>query len=476
MASAISLFRSFLTLSFGNVAAQFLMLIAFAAIGRQLGPSDFGWWSFSYVLMLYLFRLNEFGLEVMGVRAIASGRAVPAERISLVLGTRFILAILLFLGAVLACVVGIIPGEARLLVVLFSLAVFPVALTIEWAYEAIQQFQFVSVARITKSILFVGFVLLGMHGASASITTAIIYGASLAVPVVYLLADSRRRFGEIRLDFNWAHSKGLLKESLPVGLATFLSQYALFFATTFLGYVDSAANVGFFAAAQRLIVFVWAYGIVASNRVVLPTLSRLHRDSEEAFNQFVVKATRLFILVALPIGVLGTIASSDLIDLVYGTSFASSSGSFRVLLWVLVIAVSRSPFEISYWASDRQWIYVRRMLLLAAAHTVAVPVGYIMDGIRGVAIGMFVAEAFYTVFLIFRGQIMWPRSILGTVARALLASAVAFVIAAVGALPIVISVVVCGLAYVATLVVAGEFTREDRAMVLGLFNWRQSQM
>jgi len=467
--SGKSLVRSFITLSFGNVLAQFILLIAFAALGRALGPDEFGWWSFSYAYMLYLFRLGEFGLEVMGVRAIAGGSSSSVSRISSVLTTRFLLAVLLFFCALLANALGIIPAQARTLFLLLSLAVFPVGLSLEWAYEAIQRFEFVSAARVMKAVLFTALVLTTVRGSESSVSSAMFYVLSLVFPAVFLLIDSGRRFGKLPLGFNWGESKALLKEAFPVGVATFLSQYSLFFATTFLGYVASAADVGFFSAAHRLIVFVWAYGIVASNRVLLPTLSRLHRESHEAFDLFVIRATRLFLIMAFPIGVLGTLTSRDIVELVFGQSFSPASPVFEVLVWVLVIAISRSAAEISYWASDRQRLYVSRILLLGVLHTVGVPVGYYLDGLRGVAIGMLCAESLYSVWLVWGARIAWNRSISVTLARVAVASSITLVgllVVSMSALP---SILVGIVVYVGLLVAAREFTSADCEMVRALF-------
>ena len=463
-----SLIRSFLTLSVGNVGSQLVLLVAVAAIGRALGPEGFGWWSFSYVLVLYMFRLNEFGLEVMGVRAIASGGSTAAERIGSVLSTRLLLAVVLFFCAVLAGIIGIIPTEARVLVLIFALAVFPVAFTLEWVYEAIQRFNFVSIARIMKAIIFVVLVLFAVRDASSARYAAAFYVVSLTVPAIFLVADAARRFGSIRLGFDLQQSVTLLRESFPVGLATFFSQYALFFATTFLGYVATATDVGLFSAAHRLIVFVWAYGIVASNRVILPTLSRLHQESREAFDSFVNKVTRTLLLLALPVGILGTVAAQGVVTLVYGQTFASASTAFRVLLWVLVIAISRSAVEISFWASDRQWLYVRRMLLLVFAHSVAVPIGYFLDGLPGVAIGMLCAEVFYTVRLILGAKIVWSRSILLTLGKVLVVSALTYGVLSVASLAFIPTIAAGAVTYALLLFAVGELSQEDLALFRGL--------
>jgi O-antigen/teichoic acid export membrane protein len=422
--------------------------------------------------MLYLFRLDEFGLEVMGVRAIARGQTPAVTRISTVLTTRLFLALVLFSCALFASTLGLIPAQARLLVIVLSVAVFPLALTLEWAYEAIQRFEFVSLARVMKAVLFVGLVLAALHSSSISMSSAIFYVLSLAVPAVYLLFDSLRRFGPIRLQFDPRASIALLKESLPVGVATFLSQFSLFFATLYLGYMATATEVGLFSAAHRLIVFVWAYGIVASNRVLLPTLSRLHGESPEGFDLLVIRATRLFLVLALPMGVLGTLTSQNIIVLVYGASYATSAPVFKVLLWVLVIAISRSAAEISYWASDRQRLYVTRILLLAVAHCVAVPIGYALDGIRGVAIGMLCAESLFAGWLVLSSRIAWNRSVVVTLGRALLASSITFVLLSLASMSMVPTLILGIVIYGGLLLIAGEMTIADRELIRGLFRLR----
>lgn len=434
-------------------------------LARVVGPAAFGMWSYSQAWFFYLLRAGEFGLEVTGIRAIARDKSELKQRASWVLTLRLLMATALFGLIVLLVFVGVIPGGSSNLVVLFSLGVFPVAISLEWLYEAVQRTRNVGLARVLKGLLFFLFVALAVKGSEDLEKSAIYYTLSLCIPALLLLIVARREFGFGRLGLSWQKGKELLREAWPIAVATLFSQYSLFFSTIFLGYVASEREVGFFTAAHRLVIFVWAYGIVASNRVILPTLSSYFRESEEKYGEFLRNVTRVLAIVALPIGVIGCVVARDFINLLFGPQYSSSSGVFQILVWALVVAVTRSGLEIGLIASHKQNQYLRGMAFVALLHTVLAPIGYTVHGIAGVAVAMLVAESCYAGYIVFVTRSARVVRLTVTMWRIPAAAVLTLLVLLIVPMPLLLSILAGVMVYGGTLLLLGELSAADRLVL-----------
>ncbi len=451
-------------LFFGNVIGQVLFLLGMIQLARIVGPAAFGAWSYSQAWFFYALRVDG-GMEVTGIRAIARDRSELRQRVSWVLTIRLLMAIILFGAFALIAAAGVFPSGSSSLIILFSLGVFPIAISLEWLYEAVQRTRNVAFARILKGLVFFLFVVFAVKGSQDLENSVIYYTLSLCLPALVLLGVAHREFGLGPVGIGWQKAKELLKEGWPINAVALFSQYSLFFSTTFLGYVASEKEVGYFTAAHRLVIFVWAYGIVASNRVVLPTLSNYFREAEDMYIEFLQNVTRVLTTVALLIGVIGFVVARDFINLLYGPQYASSSEVFQILVWALVLAVARSGLEIGLIASHKQHQYMRGMALDATIHTVLAPVGYAVHGIAGVAAAMLVAESCYTIYIVFVTRSTRIMHFAVRMWRIPVAGGLTLLVLIVFQMPLFISVFVGIVLYGGSLVILGEFTAADRVVL-----------
>jgi O-antigen/teichoic acid export membrane protein len=457
------LFRNFVFLFSANVLGQIFYLGGLVYLARTFSPALFGIWNLAQAWMMYLFRGGEMGLEIIGIRAIASSASSEARPIvwSIVV-VRFVLGIILVAVIVAACLAGAFPAESRSLIVLLALAVFPTGATLEWLFEAHQSVGIVSAARILKGALFGLLVLLVIRDESQILDAGWLYVLSLTVAACVATVAAFRRFELLPLTFSWEKAKELLRHAVPVGVAQILSQYTLFLGTILAGYMVSGEMLGFYSAGHRLVIFLWAYGIVTSNRVILPQLSRLFESDTATFAEFVQKYLRVLAVVSLPIGIIGVGGGEGIITLLYGTRYVQSVPVFQVLCLALVIAMIRSVLEVGLIASRRQDLYVKGMVWAAVLYSVFTFAGLHFWGIQGAAWAAVGAEACYAFYLMLvfhfvkigeMLRVIWkPLTIFGGVLAALLLFDVR---------NLILAVLLGGGAYIALLAATGELTRND---------------
>jgi O-antigen/teichoic acid export membrane protein len=453
---------NFALLFSGNVLGQLFILAGMVHLARSLGPATFGLWNVAQALMLYLLRANEMGLEVAGIRAVARNPERLPSLVSTVVGLRIGLAVILFGAMLLAVLAGLLPSGSQYLVMIFSLTVFPTAVILEWVFEGQQSVVVVSGARILKGVLFGVSVLVLIRESSQANLAAYCYVASVAVPTVLVALAVVRRHGRLGWVFRWNEGKRLFQEALPIGIATILSQYSLFVGTVILGYISPNEQVGYYSVGQRLIVFVWAYGIVSSNRVVLPQLSILFRNSQDEFRAFVKKFLRLLGIVSLPLTIAAVGGGERIITVLFGAQYEPSIDVFKILSIALAIGMVRSILEIGLIASNRQRLFLRGMTMLAVLYTLLTYVFFEQWGIIGVAWAAVVAESAYCLYLTLVFSYVSPLEVLTTLWKPAAAAAIVISALLVSGFQSLLVVLPAGIGiYTGILVLARGLTRSD---------------
>jgi len=422
------LLRNFLTLFAGNVTGQLFFFLGLAYLARVLGPSEFGVWNFAQVWMLYLLRAGEFGLEVVGVRQTSRELGLASRWIAIVVSTRVVLALLLFGLIMLVSVTGLLPSGTKPLVIISALAVFPMAILLEWVFEARQEVRLISIARILKGVLFFLGVLFAVSHEDDAEVAAYLYVGSLVIPALVMFVVVVRRFG-----FDWyalsvRGSMEALGKSAPIGIATLLSQYSLSVTPMVVGYLLSKEDLGYFTAAHRIVLFMWAYITSSMQRILLPSLSSYFRESVPQFQQFVEKFFRLSTLTAVPVGLVATLLATPLMVFLYSDQYESSGIVFAIVVWAFVVANVRCIVEIGLIASDEHHRYMKGMIVLAVVYTVVTPILTLKYGIVGAAAAAVISESVYFAYLLLAFPHLRPVSFLKNAWKPILAALLAMIV------------------------------------------------
>ncbi len=398
------LVRNFVVLFGGNVVGQLAYFGGLVYVARALGPATFGIWNFAQVFVLYLLRVGDVGLEVTSIRAVAREPETTRQQLTTVIVIRTVLALILFAGTALAGWVGLMPSDVVPLTLLFAIILVPTGATLEWVYEAHQEVHWVSLARILKGVLFLGLTPVLTTLGPPAMAATISFVVSVTVPVLILTPIAIRRFGWGSVRVALQRARGLLTLSWPVGVVSMLTQYCWFLGTMVAGYLCTRDDLGWYTAGHRPIIFVWAYVVVSSHRVLLPALSRLVHASQDEYRAFVERVFRIILVAVVPLGFIGYAVAPWMLPFVFGPDYAGSVGVFRVLVFALVIAIVRSIFEVGLLAEDRQMKYLRGLLLLSVVYTVATPLAVMAWGIIGAGWAATVAELIFLVFLLTSGD------------------------------------------------------------------------
>jgi O-antigen/teichoic acid export membrane protein len=464
------LFKNYITMFAGNIIGQLFFFFGLAYLARVLGPSEFGVWNFAQVCMLYILRGSEFGMESIGIRETSRSPKSTATWIANIVSLRLILGSFFFCLALILSFTNLLPSGTTSLVLISALSVFPMAFLLEWVFEARQEVGLISIARILKGLLFFLGVILMVSTSKDIEKAAYLYVGCLTFSGMMVLSFALSRFG-----FNWSslNLRGCLdvfKKTLPIGIASLLSQYSLFVATMLVGYFNSKEELGYFTAANRIVIFLWAYIISSMHRILLPSLSKSFLLSLSHFQRFVEKFFRLSTLVVVPIGLVGTLCSTQLMTLLYSSRYKDSGVVFGILLWGFVLANIRSILEIALIASDRQKQFMKGMIILSVIYTVVTSILTLQFGIIGTAVAVVVSELSYFSYLISSCPFSKPKFLLMNSWKPLIAAIVALVpLIVLSDLHVLLRMIVGLSVFAAMVLILKGVTTDDYEVVKTLF-------
>jgi len=91
---------------------------------------------------------------------------------------------------------------------------------------------------------------------------------------------------------------------------------------------------------------------------VFPLMAKAYKTSVRVFDDSIRKLVRLFVLLAVPIGIGGTVLAPRIMDLLYVPEYQKAAVVLQISIWIVVIAIYRVVFENALVASRTQRQYL----------------------------------------------------------------------------------------------------------------------
>ncbi len=340
-------FKNIARLAAGDFVAKTLNFLAFVYLARALGVQQFGVIEFAAALLTWFLLLGDGGLELWGTREAAREESlgVLAAR---VVPLRLALATASFaLLAALALNRRLLPnGEAlSIVLLLFGLSLFPNALNLKWAFLGREQMGRVVAGLVIGQMVFLGGVLMLVRGSDprAIYLAAGLRLASEIAMTAFYFVRFRREQGPLG---NWSLTAAshALKPALTMGAVQALGLLNYNFDAVLLGFLRGVRDVGIYNAAYKVLTVALAVPL-AYFQGLFPALSRTWSEGATALRGLAQRSLRLCAIVAVPIGVGGTLLAEPIIARLFGAQYAESAAPLKLLVWSAVLVILRGSYR-----------------------------------------------------------------------------------------------------------------------------------
>lgn len=365
------IFRNFSFLFAGDIFTRILQLAAVIYLARILGVEGFGVISFALAVYNYLLYTTNLGLNEIGVREVASSREDLNNYAYSITLLRFLFSILSIILIYTILLLVKLPYQTEGMTLIFSFALVPYALSLEWVFRGTEKMHFVGVYKVINSLFYVALIFLVVKnslwiywvGYSKIIADSI---ATLFIFLLYIFLFNKQL--KFVVDVNLC--KKILKIAIPVAISFAVGKIYNNIDTVMLGFMKGNYSVGIYNAAYKILIVL--NGLVLTFvTAMFPTISRMYKESKEELSRLIEDAINILLILGIPIGVGGTMLANKLIGLIYGVEYMPSVLIFQILVWSAVINFLGFLISYSIFACNMQKKYMYIVCFTAAFNIIA---------------------------------------------------------------------------------------------------------
>lgn len=332
-----SLRKNFILNSVLTLSSILFPLITFPYFSRILLPEGMGKVSFASSLMSYFVMFAQLGIPTYGIKACAQARDHKLELTRTVHELFFINLIMTVLSygifTLALCFVPRLQGE-RTLYLVMSLSLVCNAFGMEWFYQALEEYGYITARSIACRMIALIAMLLMVH-------TAEDYVLYSGLSVLVASASNMLNFFRVRkyIDAKPVGGYRFKRHWRPV--ATF---FAMSVATTvytnldtvMLGFMTTDTDVGYYYAAVKVKGVLLSL-VTSLGAVLLPRVSYyVKAGKEDEFVRITRKALNFVIFLALPLTVYFILFAERSILLLSGPAFAGAILPMRIIMPTLL--------------------------------------------------------------------------------------------------------------------------------------------
>ena len=344
---------NYVLLSGGEALSKVFAFLAFAYLARLVGPDIFGDIEFALAVTMFFNLVVEGGLGLLGAREIAKDEKIIASLTFHIVIMRIVLALIAFLLLCLFVILNNKSPQENQIVILYGLTLFGTPGLLQWVFQGLDRMQWVALSSIIRWSLFAVLVFLFITRPHHVLVVPVLELVAVGIVVAFNFSIFRKSFGSFRQRFDISLCKSLLSQAMPIGLSQVAWGLRAYLPTIMLGLLVGGSAVGWFGAAQRIVValhtFVWMYFFN-----IYPSISRCTRQEPEAFQNLLGKSLKVTSWCAVFIGSAGTLFAEPLIQTVYGTQYDAAAKSFQVLVWYLSIILVSGHYMYALFAYNKQ--------------------------------------------------------------------------------------------------------------------------
>lgn len=321
----------------GRAVVGFFIVLWMA---RILGPQQFGELNFAQSIVTSFLPVAYLGIASLVVKILVQE---PENRDELLSASLFLrgLSVIVTIPLLLGFAWGLSSGDQQmmLLVLVMSLCAFS-ALAEGFESELQVQMNNRLLAVIRLAVFAVSSllkVMLLIEHASLVWFAVIFAFDSLAVSATILWHRSRHGgLGFIR--WCWPMMRRLISIGWPITLVAIIATLHSKVDTLLLGHLQNASDVGVYAAAWKILEVLMFIPMMTMTSMA-PTLSELHAQSIDIFQQQLKRAFGSFFWGAIVLAAASALLGDFVIPRFFGAKYAESASVFKVIVWLLPLSL-----------------------------------------------------------------------------------------------------------------------------------------
>lgn len=315
-----------------------LIFFYFIYTARYLGASGFGILSFALSIAGIFGILADLGFNTLITRELARDGSLTVKYARNVLSIKFLLSIVTFGTIFLIINLLNYPYPTNMVIYLISLAfIVNTFTTLFYAiFQAFQNMGYQSLGQVLSGLFLLIPTLIAINYDLDIIALAFLYLLNSCIILLYILIifSAKFKFPRFQLDFKlW---KPLIIMALPLSFTIIFSTIAFRVDVVLLSILKGNFAVGLYSSAYKFIEALMIFPAVYMTSIY-PLISSFHVSSKEYLQLSYVKSFKYLFILGLPIAIIITKYSADIILLFYKSDFIEASPALQILIWTIPI-------------------------------------------------------------------------------------------------------------------------------------------
>lgn len=387
-------------LFFGQLMSRLFRAAIVIAAARILGAASWGAFSYALGIATFLTTFSDIGVNALitkeAVRSPEAKYAYLATALITKLGILAVLVPTTFIA--LPYLTNI--AEARLLLpILIFVFVFDTLRELGASFaRALENMQVEAGALIATNIMITvfGIALLASFGTSVSLAMGYALGSGFGLlAIIFAL---RRHLHSLFGYVNLRLIRPILTTAWPFGLMSLMGVIALNTDIIMLGWMRTPEEVGYYAAAQKLIYLLYVLpGLVAAS--LFPLTTRLAKNDQERAGTLVSRAVAGLFLAALLIALGGILFSNTIITAFFGAAYTPAILSFQILMLTPLVVYPSILIGNTLFAYDARKRFAFFVIISALSNTAFNFLLIPLFGIAGAAAATVLSQILTNIFI-----------------------------------------------------------------------------
>jgi len=333
-------------------------------LARYLGVEKFGILNYALSITAMFLPMCTLGLDQILVKNLTSEPQNEKEYIS----AGFLLK---FLGGTVSYILLTLialfffddQSELKIVLVILSFGnLFRIVDVIDYWYQSKLSVKYVMLSRGISFVVFSFLkILLIFLQADLLFFAVLISGELLLAGILLSVYFKRDYFSSLKLRSLQKYSKNLFSQSLPLIFSGFLGMIYLRIDQVMIGSILDNENVGIYSAAIKLSE-IWYFIPAIINISLLPLLVKYKSEKSDKYLYGLQKYFDLMVYVTIPVAVLISSFSEQIISVLYGPQFLESSLILSIHIWTGVFVFIGGAARIWFIAEDLQkYVFYRTL-------------------------------------------------------------------------------------------------------------------
>lgn len=320
-----------------TMSSYIVSLLVFPYVSRVLGVELLGKIDFVNNIVTYFSLFSLMGVSIVGIREISScGNDFEARSRVFSSILSFVL-LLTGLALVVYIVCVFFVGKLydyRNLALLGSISLFFMSLSVEWLYQGIEQFKYISIRTIIVRIVYAIAIFLFVKNRDDYL---IYYVLTILVTVVNAGINILYSRKYVQFKLKYCSPFKYCKEICSYGVYKLLTSMYTTFNIVYLGFVTCDTQVGFYTTSTKL--FYILLGVfTAFTSVMLPRMSSIVANNDmDDFKHKVDISFELVFMLAIPIIIWSMVFTPQIITLLAGSGFEGAIIPMRMITPILFV-------------------------------------------------------------------------------------------------------------------------------------------